>query len=251
MVILLLGGIALEDFFVYICIIFVASILQTSTGFGFSIMATPFLLMLFKPQEAIQINIILSLIISGALIMKLKKDIDIHLLKKLVLGSIIGLPFGGLVYLSIDISTFKIIISIILLILTLMLFFNIRFKSTTTRDYFIGGISGLLTISIGMPGPPLLIYFAGTNTVKEKTRATTLAFYLFIYFISLVSQIFLTGTDMSIWRSSLYAIPAVFIGLIIGQVLFKHLNQKIFGIFTYILLGCTGIFLLIDSILSR
>ena len=69
----------------------------------------------------------------------------------MVLGSIIGIPFGGLVYLSIDINTFKIIISIILLILTLMLIFNIRFKSTTTRDYIIGGISGLLTISIGMP----------------------------------------------------------------------------------------------------
>lgn len=241
----------MENFFVYICIILVASILQTSTGFGFSIIATPFLLMLFKPQEAIQINIILSLIISSALIMKIKKDIDKHLLKKLILGSIIGIPFGGLVYLSIDISTFKVIISITLLILTLMLIFNIRFKSTTARDYIIGGLSGLLTISIGMPGPPLLIYFAGTNTEKERTRATTLAFYLFIYFVSLVSQMLLTGTDTDIWSSSLYAIPAVFIGLIVGQVLFKHLNQKTFGIFTYILSGSTGIFLLLDSILSH
>lgn len=239
----------LEHFFLYICIILVASILQTSTGFGFSIIATPFLLMLFKPQEAIQINIILSLIISSALIMKIKKDIDIHLLKKLVLGSIIGIPFGGLVYLTINISTFKIIISIILLFLTLLLILNIRFKSTTPRDYIIGGISGLLTISIGMPGPPLLLYFAGTNTGKERTRATTLAFYLFIYFVSLVSQIFLTGTDTDIWSSSLFAIPAVFIGLIVGQVLFKHLNQKAFGIFTYILLGSTGVFLLLNTIL--
>ena len=241
----------MEHFFIYICIIFVASILQTSTGFGFSIMATPFLLMLFNPPEAIQINIILSLIISVALIVKIKKDIDKYLLKKLVLGSIIGLPFGGLVYLSIDIITFKIIISVILLLLTIMLIFNIRFKSTTTRDYIVGGISGLLTISIGMPGPPLLIYFAGTNTGKEKTRATTLAFYLFIYFISLVSQMFLTGTDMIIWRSSLYAIPAVLTGLIIGQILFKYINQKIFAIFTYILLGGTAISLIIDIVLSR
>lgn len=248
---ILIGGITLENFYVYIFIILVASILQTSTGFGFSILATPFLLMIFNPHEAIQINIILSLIISCALIMKIKKDIDKHLLKKLVLGSIIGIPFGGLIYISIDISTFKIVISIILLILTLLLILNISFKSTTVRDYIIGGLSGLLTISIGMPGPPLLIYFAGTKSVKERTRATTLAFYLFIYFISLISQIFLTGTDMIIWRSSLYAIPVVFIGLIIGQVLFKHLNQKAFRIFTYILLGCTGIFLLLDSILYR
>ncbi|GGA20366.1 sulfite exporter TauE/SafE family protein [Psychrobacillus lasiicapitis] len=240
----------MENFFIYICIILVASILQTSTGFGFSIMATPFLLLLFKPSEAIQINIILSLIISLALIMKVKKSIDTYLLKKLILGSIMGLPLGGLIYLTVDIKTFKLLISIILLLLTLMLIFNVRFKSTTDRDYIVGGISGVLTISIGMPGPPLLIYFAGTNTGKEKTRATTLAFFLFIYLISLLSQLFLTGTDMLVWRSSLYAIPAVFIGLILGQILFKYLNQQVFKIFTYILLGGTGIYLLIDSILS-
>ncbi|MCU5518381.1 sulfite exporter TauE/SafE family protein, partial [Bacillus wiedmannii] len=34
----------MEIVFIFICIILVASILQTSTGFGFSIMATPFLL---------------------------------------------------------------------------------------------------------------------------------------------------------------------------------------------------------------
>lgn len=32
-------------------IIFVASVLQTSTGFGFSIVATPFLLLLFEPAK--------------------------------------------------------------------------------------------------------------------------------------------------------------------------------------------------------
>ncbi|MGQ0441553.1 hypothetical protein ACT4UT_37385, partial [Bacillus sp. B-TM1] len=37
----------MEIIFTFICIILVASILQTSTGFGFSIMATPFLLMSF------------------------------------------------------------------------------------------------------------------------------------------------------------------------------------------------------------
>ncbi|TKJ03878.1 sulfite exporter TauE/SafE family protein, partial [Bacillus cereus] len=109
-------------------------------------------------------------------------------------------------------------------------------------------LSGLLTTSIGMPGPPLLLYFTGTNTEKEKLRATTLAFYLFIYFISLVTQILFTGTNKTIWESSFYAIPIVFLGLFIGQIIFKWLNQRIFKIFTYILLSCTGIYLLIESL---
>ncbi|MEV5110354.1 sulfite exporter TauE/SafE family protein [Bacillus sp. LBA3-1-1.1] len=233
---------------IFICIILVASVLQTSTGFGFSIMATPFLLMLFLPQEAIQINIILSLIISISLIWKIRMDIDFILLKRLTIGGIVGVPFGILLFISININAFKLAISILLLLLTLMLICNFKVKSTPFRDFIVGGLSGLLTTSIGMPGPPLLLYFTGTNTEKEKLRATTLAFYLFIYFISLITQILFTGTNKTIWESSFYAIPIVFLGLFIGQIIFKWLNQRIFKLFTYILLSCTGIYLLVESL---
>ncbi|EMI9086600.1 sulfite exporter TauE/SafE family protein [Bacillus sp. WC2507] len=236
----------MNTIFIFICIILVASILQTSTGFGFSIMATPFLLMVFLPQEAIQINIILSLIISISLIWKIRMDIDCILLKRLIFGSILGVPFG--IFIFININTFKLAISILLLLLTLMLICNFKITSTKSRDFLVGGLSGLLTTSIGMPGPPLLLYFTGTDTKKEKLRATTLAFYLFIYFISLLTQILFTGTNKTIWQSSFYAIPIVFLGLFIGQIIFKWLNQRIFKIFTYILLSCTGMYLLIESL---
>ncbi|WJE26341.1 sulfite exporter TauE/SafE family protein [Bacillus cereus] len=238
----------METTLIFICIILVASVLQTSTGFGFSIMATPFLLMLFLPQEAIQINIILSLIISISLIWKIRMDIDFILLKRLTFGSIVGVPFGILIFTSININAFKLAISILLLILTLMLICNFKIKSTQSRDFVVGGLSGLLTTSIGMPGPPLLLYFTGTDTEKGKLRATTLTFYLFIYFISLITQILFTGTNRTIWESSFYAIPIIFLGLFIGQIIFKWLNQRIFKIFTYILLSCTGIYLLIESL---
>lgn len=211
-------------------------------------MATPFLLMLFLPQEAIQINIILSLIISISLIWKIRMDVDFVLLKRFILGSIVGVPFGILIFISVNINTFKLAVSILLLLLTLLLICKIKVRSTQSRDFIVGGLSGLLTTSIGMPGPPLLLYFTGTNTEKEKLRATTLAFYLFIYFISLVTQILFTGTNKTIWESSFYAIPILFLGLFIGQIIFKWLNQRIFKIFTYILLSCTGMYLLIESL---
>lgn len=240
----------METLLSFFLIILVASVLQTSTGFGFSIMATPFLLLLFLPQEAIQINIILSLIISISLIWKIRKDIDFLIVKRFMMGSIVGVPFGITIFISMNITVFKIGVSILLLVLTLLLILNFRVKPTRIRDFVVGGLSGLLTTSIGMPGPPLLLYFTGTDTEKGKLRATTLAFYLFIYFISLITQIIFTGTNKLIWESSLYAIPIVFLGLFIGQIIFKWLNQRIFKVFTYILLGFTGIYLLVESFLA-
>lgn len=232
----------------FIIIILVASILQTSTGFGFSILATPFLLLLFEPAEAIQINLILSFVISSALIMKIRKDIDFGILKRFVVGSIIGLPIGIIIFLLMDISKLKLGVSLIILVLTIMLILKFRIHQNKKRDLLVGGLSGSLTTSIGMPGPPILLYFSGTDTQKEKLRGTTLAFYLFIYSVSLIIQVIFAGTNKTIWLSSLWALPLVFIGLYLGQLLFKVINQKIFRIVTYIILLFTGMYLLIDSL---
>jgi uncharacterized membrane protein YfcA len=234
----------------FLCIILVASVLQTSTGFGFSIMATPFLLMLFLPQDAIQINIILSLLISISLVWKIRRDIDFTLLKRFIIGSTVGVPFGIIIFISMNMKAFKIGVSVLLLVLTLLLIINFRVKSTRNRDFIVGGFSGLLTTSIGMPGPPLLLYMSGTDTEKGKLRATTLAFYLFIYFISLITQIIFTSSSKVVWESSMFAVPIVFVGLFIGQIIFKLLNQRVFKLFTYFILSFTGIYLLITSLNS-
>jgi len=232
----------------FILIILVASVLQTSTGFGFSILATPFLLLLFEPTEAIQINLILSLIISSALIMKIRKDIDFGILRRFLWGSVAGLPIGLVIFLLIDINRLKLGVAVVILVLTSMLILKFRMNQTEKRDLLVGGLSGAFTTSIGMPGPPLLLYFSGTDTQKEKLRGTTLALYLFIYFVSLILQIIFAGTNKTIWVSSLWALPLVFVGLYLGQLLFTRINQQVFRIVTYIILIFTGIYLLIDSL---
>ncbi|WP_163969330.1 sulfite exporter TauE/SafE family protein [Oceanobacillus halotolerans] len=231
-------------------IILIAAVLQTSTGFGFSIMATPFLLLLFEPREAIQINLVLSLCISLALISKIRKDVNIGMLKRFVIGSVAGLPIGIMTFLLIDVSLLKFVVSIVILVLTILLILHFRITQHKRRDLLVGGVSGSLTTSIGMPGPPLLLYFSGTDTKKETLRGTTLAFYLFIYFSSLVIQVIMAGTSKTVWISSIISLPLIFIGLILGQFLFKWVNQRLFQWFTYTILMITGIYLLMESIHS-
>ncbi|RKQ33990.1 sulfite exporter TauE/SafE family protein [Oceanobacillus halophilus] len=229
-------------------IILIASILQTSTGFGFSILATPFLLLLFHPAEAIQINLFLSFVISFALIRKIKKDIHFGILKRLIIGSIIGLPIGIGIFLLMDMTKLKLVVSLIIVALTILLMKQFRIHQKDGRDLGVGGLSGMLTTSIGMPGPPLLLYFSGTNTQKETLRGTTLAFYLFIYFMSLIIQVTIAGTTRTVWISSSMALPLIFIGLYAGQLVFKWMNQRTFQMIIYIILLVTGGYLLIESL---
>ncbi|NBI27906.1 sulfite exporter TauE/SafE family protein [Chengkuizengella marina] len=236
------------EWVILISIVFIATSLQTSTGFGFSILGTPFLFLIYPVQSAIQINIILSLFISVFMIYKIRNEINKTLVTRLIVGSSIGIIPGLLVYLTFNVETFKLLIGILILVLTLLLIFKFTMKQTPLKDFFTGGISGLLTTSIGVPGPPLLLYFSGVNTDKTALRSTTLGYYLFIYLISLIMQIIFGGTNQMVWSSALVAIPAVIGGILFGQLLFKWIDQGTFRIITYGILLITGIFMVVSSL---
>lgn len=234
----------------FLFIIFIASILQTSTGFGFSIIGTPFLLLLFPAHTAIQVNIILSICLSASMIVKIRKEIDATLLIRLIKGSIGGLIVGIFVYLYADIRLLKVTVGVLILCLTILLVLSWTIQRTSKKDYLIGGLSGLFTTSIGVPGPPLLLYFSGAKIEKTTLRSTTLAYYLVVYFASLAMQMTFGGTTKQTWLSALVALPALFLGIIVGQWLFKWISQRTFQIITYMILLFTGGYLIITSVLA-
>lgn len=237
----------MENWIILFLIVLVAALLQTSTGYGFSIIGTPFLFLIYPAHTAIQINIILSLCISFFMIFKIGKEVDKSLFVRLMKGSIIGLIVGIFAYLYLDVRLLKMVVGGLILILTVLLILKLTIQRTKNRDLLTGGIAGLLTTSIGVPGPPLLLYFAGVGTKKATLRSTTLAYYLFVYFVSLVMQIVFDGTNQEVWFSSVVAVPSLFIGIMLGQYLFKWISQSTFKIITYIILLFTGMYLLVTS----
>ncbi|ARD48672.1 sulfite exporter TauE/SafE family protein [Sporosarcina sp. P33] len=237
----------IEDAGILIVIVLVASLLQSSTGFGFSIIGTPFLLLIYPVHTAVQINIILSIVLSAVMIVRIRREIEGGLLIRLIKGSVPGLVLGILVYLFMDIRLLKMSVGALILILTALLIFRLTLERTKQKDLIAGGVSGLLTTSIGVPGPPLLLYFSGSGIDKTTLRSTTLAYYLFVYSASLMMQLTFGGTAKEAWISSLCALPSLFAGVWMGQVLFKWISQRTFQVITYVILICTGVYLIVTS----
>lgn len=231
-----------------ITIVLIASLLQASTGYGFSIIGTPFLLLIYPVHTAIQINIILSIFLSAFMIFHIRKEVDRSLLGKLMIGSVAGLIAGIFIYLHANTQILKISVGGLILFLTILLICKLTIKRSQRMDYTTGGISGLLTTSIGVPGPPLLLYFSGTSMDKVTLRSTTLAYYLFVYSASLAMQIYFGGTNKIIWTHALYALPSLLIGIYLGQALFKWISQETFRKITYVILIFTGLYLVVTSL---
>ena len=113
-----------------IIIVFVASLLQTSTGYGFFIVGTPFLLLIYPAHMAIQINIILSICLSAFMIFKIRKEIDKSLLVRLIKGSVMGLIFGIFIYIFLDIQLLKMTVGALILFLTILLILKLTINRT-------------------------------------------------------------------------------------------------------------------------
>lgn len=225
-------------------IAFLAALLQTATGFGFSLIATPLLLLVYAPQTAIQLNIILGLAVSLVMLPRLAREADRTLLRRMALGTLAGAPLGLGIFLYGDVALLKGIVAVLALVLALLLALQFRFARTDGRDYGIGAASGLLTTSIGVPGPPLMLYFSGGQFKKEAARATTLAFFLFAYAASLTFQVAGSGFAAGVGPAALICLPLTLLGVAAGQLIFGFINQRLFVKLIWALLVATGLYLL-------
>lgn len=231
-----------------ILIVLVASTLQAATGFGFAIMAIPFLLLLFESHDAIQLNIILSLLISLLMLFKIRNEINKEILIRLIKGSLIGIIPGLVLFIFLDVRPLKILVSILILAITGLLVAKIKFKQSNIQELVVGAFSGLLTTSIGMPGPPLMIYFAGAEVDKATIRGTTVVYFVFVSLVSFLLQLTMYHSSMVVWVSTLWSIPCILLGIILGQWVFARLNQQLLLKIIYSLLFFTGTYLLVTTL---
>ncbi len=225
-------------------IVLFASALHAATGFGFSILAMPLLLLIHEPLVAVQVNLILSIALSLLLVPKVRHDIDKTLLWRLVVSSALGIPFGVLMLLRLDTSPFKILIAVLTLVFTSLLLLQLRFERRRARDWFSGVLAGVFTSAVGMGGIPLLLYFAGTDMPKAVVRGTVLAFFLFIYTLVLGVQIAVTSSRSDIWWLSALLVPIALMGVWVGDWMFPRISQRAFRGLIYAVLGGNSFMLL-------
>ena len=194
-------------------IVLIASILQAGTGFGFAIIALPFLILIFPAHEAIQLNIILCTFISILMTYKTRNKVNKEILKRLISGSLIGILPGLIIFIFLDVKLLKILVSILILVSTGLLITKVTLKQSNKKEYITGSLSGLLTCSIGMPGPPLMIYFSGAKIDKAILRSTTMAYFIFICSISLIFQMAISSLSKNILLSILWSMPFMLFGI--------------------------------------
>ena len=182
--------------------VLIAALVQAATGVGFGLIAAPIILMVINAGSAIQVTILLSLLVALILAPPLYKQSPKPLLFRFVLGTLIGLPIGIFVFMSVSITALKLGVGVCVVLTASAVvrgsIGNRKDKQQTGNsvyDVLAGILSGAMSVSLAMPGPPAAARMAVLALPKEAIRATSLVLFTFSYTAAIAFQGALVGVS--------------------------------------------------------
>ena len=135
-----------------------AALLQAATGIGFGVIAGPIILMVMNSGAAVQVTILLSLLIAVVLTPSLYRQVDKKILGRLLLGTLVGLPLGILIFLNVSLDVLMLLAALAVLFMALsvsgLLGLPLR-KGETSRGEVVGDP----------------VHFPADSGVNQKRRA--------------------------------------------------------------------------------
>lgn len=232
---------------------FAAATVQAATGFGFAILAVPFLLLIMGSLAAIQVTAVTNFALSLMLIPGLIADVPRRTVAHLAIGSAIGFPLGLAAFLAADLAAAKIAAGAT--ITTFALWLTVRewrgaangpaagggthLQARLPSELGVGIVSGIMAGALAMPGPAVMLYLAARQTAKQITRAASLTLFGFSYGAVTFMHALWGGMTAATWLLALILVPVVLAGAAAGHVATRYLGEKSFrwAILTILLLS--------------
>lgn len=222
-----------------------AAFIAGLTGFGFNLLSVPILLLLYDVHRVVVMSLVLGLAVSGALLAApaTLRQVDVRLTSMLFGFSLLGLPLGGLLFVLVDPTTLTMTIGAITAVyagLSLLLArVEVRLHQGVAAPA--GVISGMLSTSTGLSGPPIVMFVHSQRLSPERFRAT-LAAYVFLVTLASIPVLWWGGfVSGSLVLETIPLLLPTAGGLAAGTWLFARLSRRGFDRLTLGVLVLMGL----------
>ena len=212
-------------------IIFAASLIQAVTGFGFALVAAPFLTFVMGPKDAVIFLLFSGMFMKSIMLVKTWKAGNLGQVIPLFVGSLLGALPGAYFLKIASVNSVKIVIGLSLLLATAALIKNFKFQLVHKRlaQLGYGFVSGFCGATAGLNGPPIVCYYLNENLPKELMRANLVRFFLLGNAGTLMLSYFWGSFHPAeMINITLLSIPAMVVGWTLGERLFYKINAVLF-----------------------
>lgn len=234
-------------------IILSASLIKGITGFGFALLAVPFLSLIFPMQVLVPAMSLFNLLTSLVILFKMKERIKAYYFIPMFVASLGGIPLGiyALEYISSDIL--RLITGILIVIFSLRMLGKVRLAKRLRRYpiFFAGFISGILTSSISVGGPPLVLAMNRKGYKKEMFRGVFAWFSTFSSFFTTAAFVMKGMMEPLSINLALVCLPLLFLGSHWGSRISTKIQPDKFRKIVIGINIITGAFIVVTSLINH
>lgn len=218
--------------------LFGASVVRGYSGFGFSMLAISSMTLVLPPAEVVPIVLLLEISASIHMLPGVWRQIDWRSLWGLMLGNALGTPLGIYFLLSLPAQPLRVGISLLVIAAAVLLWRGFALKTmpgplaTTT----IGTSAGFLNGSIGIGGPPVVLFYLSSPAGAAMTRASLVAYFLGTDTVTLAMMSTQGLFTWDVLVRTVALIPLLILGIVVGSRRFIRTEPTTFRRFTLIVL---------------
>jgi uncharacterized membrane protein YfcA len=203
-------------------------VLQGFTGFGFAMVAVPFLGFFMPPVEALPYVLMLQALVGAAGLPGAVADCRWHALGWLALGVVLGTPVGLWIINLVSPTMGRLIVGLVVLAACAVLTAGLRLHATHLLRATIGAglVSGVMNGLAGMSGPPAVALLLGAGATSKEIRATMIVFVFGAALAALAPFAILGKVSGEMMGPLLPATVALSLGRAAGQQVFDRTSTS-------------------------
>jgi len=244
----------LELHHILICVfaVFAGGMLQGCLGFGFAFISLPVIAMYFEPMLATPMIVILSLILNIIAIFSCFKHANKKIICWLLIGGICGTPFGTLVLRHVDAAFYSFLVGMLIMCAGILFLFDKRYplKDKMMNYVPVGIVSGLMNASLGISGPPVVLFMSNQTFNNKVMRATMIGYFLMINLVAFLWFALNQMITYDVFGCLQYFVSAVIFGTLTGIYVSRFIQEKLFRKMILVLLVIIGFVVCVKSLVN-
>ena len=232
----------LNDLLAVMVIICIAAVLQSISGFGFSLLAMPLLSIFVDIQDAVVIATLCGIFTNAVHLRKDFQLVERSIARRISLSALIGMPLGVVVLSVFSATQMRAIIGAVIVVLVFLMMRNFILKTENTNvDIVLGAFSGLLATSVSTNGPPLVFLLQSKQLDPWRLRATLAYVFTISGCASFIVLMIAGKGSIEAFQYAMLSLPAMYLGTVVGRKARLRVTQEAFKRLMYVLLLATAV----------
>ncbi|URM90061.1 sulfite exporter TauE/SafE family protein [Streptomyces sp. MRC013] len=209
-------------------ILAVASVVRSTAGFGFSLVAVPPLALLVEPAAAVVVAGVMAAPLSLWIAVRDRRHVDRRITAVTLLAGLSGVPFGVWLLSVLPPDVLTVVIAVVVLLGTFLVWRRVALRGGLATIIGVGVFSGASFASTGIDGPPMVAAFQSMRLEPRVQRATLAVVFSGTSLAALAGFAVSGQLTATVGRTLLVGVPALFVGIFTGERIFRRLDAERF-----------------------